>query len=227
MRLSDQKVLEYRDVILRECDVATLDAGSWLNDAMLDFCLKYLEDTTRTDGPRSTECVPPSTCFLMLHGSVDVAASIAESLHLEAWNTIVFSLNNAASLDTPLSGSHWSCLVVTKSDGGTRHIHYDSMGGINDDVAVRMSRRLGEIMPSLCAKLELNATFTRRQENAYDCGMFVLAVAEAYLDSQGDCGMTPSVRGKALETRIRSIGSETAMELRQRMSSAVSQLRRS
>ncbi|CAI7932555.1 unnamed protein product, partial [Closterium sp. NIES-54] len=41
----DAKVLSFGDVLLRECDVATLEPSQWLNDKIIEFYFEYLSRT--------------------------------------------------------------------------------------------------------------------------------------------------------------------------------------
>ncbi|GJP35329.1 hypothetical protein CLOM_g19832 [Closterium sp. NIES-68] len=41
----DAKVLSFGDVLLRECDVATLEPSQWLNDKVIEFYFEYLSRT--------------------------------------------------------------------------------------------------------------------------------------------------------------------------------------
>ncbi|CAI5979071.1 unnamed protein product [Closterium sp. NIES-64] len=41
----DAKVLSFGDVLLRECDVATLESSQWLNDKIIEFYFEYLSRT--------------------------------------------------------------------------------------------------------------------------------------------------------------------------------------
>lgn len=122
----------YGDVVLRQHDISTLQPGQWLNDQAIEFALSRFEGLANRIG---CVVVPPATSQLFLHAP-EVAPSVARDLQLDPsrGKPIVFCLNNATDVTKPLSGSHWSALVVTGSPV-VKHVHYDSLNGVNDRIA--------------------------------------------------------------------------------------------
>ena len=174
-------------IVLHRCDIDTLLPGQWLNDQIIEYALQRLRNASkpRKVGPL-VQTVPPATTQLFLHAP-ELASSVARDLHLDiAAGPIVFCLNNPSDVSRPLSGTHWSALVlVTETRRATwrvRHLHYDSMeGGVNDRIAARLSDTLKAVFGSPEAVLEHVDSFRGRQKNAHDCGVFLLAVARAFM----------------------------------------------
>lgn len=179
--------------VLHQCDIDTVFPGRWLNDQIIEYALQRFGDPSNPGQAEREKkhsvavLVPPSTSQLFLHAP-EVAAGIARDLHLDiSAGPILFCLNNATDVTLPLSGTHWTALVVvTETHGATRkvrHLHYDSMRGrANDHIAERMSDTLRAVFGTRDAALEHVVSLNGRQENAHDCGVFLLAVAQAYTE---------------------------------------------
>ena len=178
------------DLVLHRCDIDTLLPGQWLNDQVIEFALRRIGDSANpgeSNRNGKVVLVPPATSQLFLHAP-DVASSVARDLHLDiSAGPILFCLNNATDVSRPLSGTHWSALVVLTETYGARrqvwHLHYDSMsGGANDHLAERMSDTLKAVFGTPDAGLQQVVSFSGRQKNSHDCGVFLLAVAVAYME---------------------------------------------
>ena len=186
--------LNDNDLVLHRCDIDTLLPGQWLNDQIIEYALRRLRNPGELgrNGTRAAlvQTVPPATSQLFLHAP-ELSSSVARDLHLDiSAGPILFCLNNPSDVSRPLSGTHWSALVlVTETRGArrqVRHLHYDSTcGGANDWIAERMSDTLKTVFGSLDAGLEHVDSFRGRQKNAHDCGVFLLAVAQAYVRGAG------------------------------------------
>lgn len=97
-----------------------------------------------------------------------------EPLKFGTRELVFFALNDNQDSSVPIGGSHWSLLVWSRNEGVLRH--YDSLNGANLNVAEKLMEVLQAHLPPN-AKLESMAC--PRQANTYDCGMVVLAVAQA------------------------------------------------
>ena len=73
------KILSYYDVLLRQCNLDTLQSGNWLDDQVMEFFLTWLEHEVMEGD--EVAFVPPSTTFLLLHsGKMDCVYSLACSV---------------------------------------------------------------------------------------------------------------------------------------------------
>ena len=203
----------YGDLVLHGADIDTISPGQWLNDQVLEFALRWLSERSNSD----LSVVPPSTTHLCLHAPT-VAPSVVNDLRLDPARApgVLFCVNNAADLRRPLAGSHWSALVALRSAGGMRYIHYDSIG-VNNRVAEDLANVLsgcpgfeGSEQPPA---VEHDRSFRGRQQNDSDCGVFVAAVARAYMDVDTR-GSEEGGWEEALGSRLAEISSSSVRELR-------------
>jgi len=205
----------YGDLVLHGADIDTLNPGEWLNDQVLEFALRWLSERSNSD----LTVVPPATTQLCLHAPT-VAPSVAHDLRLDPARApgVLFCVNNAADLTRPLAGSHWSALVAVRTAGSSscRYIHYDSIGVNNrvaEDLANVLSGCPGFQGSERPPAVEHDRSFRGRQQNDSDCGVFVAAVARAYMDVD----MRGSEEGgweEAVGARLAEISSSSVMELR-------------
>ncbi|KAL0369712.1 UNVERIFIED_CONTAM: NEDD8-specific protease 1 [Sesamum angustifolium] len=70
-------------------------------------------------------------------------------------------------------GSHWSLLAFERN--ANVFVHHDSSGGINSAHAKRVYRAVISYTASDAKYVECSST--PRQENGYDCGLYVAAIA--------------------------------------------------
>ena len=175
-----KKVLAYHDVLLYESDVALLTRrDAWLNDTVLHFYLQYL---THTCASSDVLLMDPSVVSCLVHqcDDEDEYVELAQGVgDLATRRLCVLPVADNATLDC--GSSHWSVLLY--SDGRFRHV--DSRAGHNRSAAHRVAvafERLLEAVgrtdghgASVCVEEVADAP---QQPNGYDCGMYVLLVAE-------------------------------------------------
>ncbi|KAL8904690.1 MAG: hypothetical protein Q9207_003109, partial [Kuettlingeria erythrocarpa] len=82
---------------------------------------------------------------------------------------IFLPVNDNSNPAVPGGGSHWSLLVVSVVDGVA--FHYDSLHPANKDEAISTTKKLGILLNKELRFLDLPDS--PRQENGYDCGVFV------------------------------------------------------
>ncbi|KAJ4842569.1 hypothetical protein Tsubulata_038306, partial [Turnera subulata] len=105
---------------------------------------------------------------------------------------ILFAINDSEDFDKPGNGTHWSVLVYDRAKNA--FLHQDSFRGINRAAAVKLYRAVkGFVKPARddasywiygkkkCFRDEPRFCEGRtpQQTNLYDCGLYVLAIAEA------------------------------------------------
>jgi sentrin-specific protease 8 len=89
-------------------------------------------------------------------------------------------VNDNQSFDS--ESSHWSLLVYENQ----RFVHYDSSAGHNTTAAKKIARTFLQLLsasgvdnvPTWSSGLFVNDRDAPQQQNGYDCGMYVLVVAE-------------------------------------------------
>jgi sentrin-specific protease 8 len=116
---------------------------------------------------------------------VDAASAVAYAQdptsirpeHLRDRRIVVLPVNNAAEFGRPDLGSHWSVLVIdATSEGSTRFIHHDSLGGLNLAAAQHLAARMRTVFPDA---QEVENVQTPRQQTGYDCAVYVMAIARS------------------------------------------------
>lgn len=166
----DQVVLSYGDSLLRSSDVALLDAPNWLNDNIIGFIFEFLASTL---APSTTERVallsPDVSQFIKCCGND--AAEFLQPLELPKKDLVLLPVNDNAG--TEAGGTHWSLLAYFHD--GCEFLHYDSAPGTNGPHARLMARNLSSLLGNSRYREEEAPV----QHNSYDCGMYVVCVAQA------------------------------------------------
>jgi len=178
----EDKVLDYHDTLLRVRDVCLLTGPNWLNDAILGFYFSFLQKDKYASLRRSVSFVDASVSFLVANVAEGDVAGILDPLGLQNTEISLFPVSNNEDVEVPEGGSHWSLLVFRKGERGGMDTfeHYDSAGAVNERAA---SGLVAAVTPHLCNsrrhKFTSSPAATPRQDNGHDCGLYVLAVADA------------------------------------------------
>lgn len=215
----DDKILSFGDVVLRRSDLEILSGPHYINDRIIEFCF---QDLAR-DLPNDILLVPPSISFWIAncigHESLEDAVS---PLDLPSKKLVIFTINDNDDVAMAEGGQHWSLLAYYRAKDV--FVHHDSMQGMNGSHAKQLYKRVkGFVGPT--------ATFvegsTPRQENGYDCGLYVVAIAgviarwhlqHAAAASDDDEGhWIPSVRSQ--------VDGSTVNGMRKQILSRINQLR--
>eukprot|EP00246_Nothoceros_aenigmaticus_P005032 TRINITY_DN16843_c0_g1_i1.p1 TRINITY_DN16843_c0_g1~~TRINITY_DN16843_c0_g1_i1.p1 ORF type:complete len:229 (-),score=25.11 TRINITY_DN16843_c0_g1_i1:122-808(-) len=180
----DGPVLSYGPVVLRHLDVDLLKGPHFLNDQIIEFFFHYLTEHNAaasaaegSDKPAPLLLVGPALTFWLLHcpDSDGLKASI-EPMHLPERELLLFALNNNEDVEAAEGGTHWSLLVYSRQ----RNIfeHFDSMSGTNWRQARALFNVIKPVMGPESSSAKLSEPSTPQQENSYDCGVYVMAIAE-------------------------------------------------
>ena len=171
---SNTKVVSYYDVLLRESDVELLRGKYWLNDQCIAFYLEYLRHEGPLQGvPESLLIVGPEPSYLLTTAGSDVAHIVLGPLKFEQKEITLFAMNDNEDVECPNGGSHWS-LAAYHRRTNTIH-HYDSMSGKNSLVSGKLAAALKCYAPNIPKIIHEDCP---QQQNGYDCGVYILAVAE-------------------------------------------------
>ncbi|KAF8653783.1 hypothetical protein HU200_061902 [Digitaria exilis] len=179
----EDRVLSHGDVVLIRSDLAVLRGPRFINDRIIAFYFAHLSADLGDD----LLLLPPSIPYLLsnLPDPASVAA-VAEPLRLASRRLVLLPVNDNADASVPEGGSHWTLLVIdnTTNPSGPRFVHHDSLRGApNLPVACRLADALRPLL--LQGDSRRRATVpvvegpTPRQNNSYDCGVYVMAIARA------------------------------------------------
>ncbi|XP_072258205.1 sentrin-specific protease 8 isoform X2 [Pyxicephalus adspersus] len=165
----DQVVLSYGDSLLRSSDVALLDVPNWLNDNIIGFSFEFLASTLAPPKAEKVAFLSPEVSqFTKCCGSE--VKDFLRPLELPKKDLILLPVNDNAGSEA--GGSHWSLLAYLRRSHGL--LHFDSSPGTNSPHAKLMAKNLNKLLGNPLYQEE-NAPL---QHNSYDCGMYVICVAE-------------------------------------------------
>ncbi|KAM4039005.1 sentrin-specific protease 8 [Anomaloglossus baeobatrachus] len=167
----DRVVLSYGDSLLRSSDVALLDAPHWLNDNIIGFTFEFLASTLAPSTAERVALLSPDVSQFIKCCGKD-APDFLQPLELPKKDLILLPVNDNAG--TQAGGSHWSLLAYFCTV--REFLHYDSSPGTNTPHAQLMARNLSSILGGNPHYREEEAP---TQHNSYDCGMYVVCVAQA------------------------------------------------
>lgn len=163
--------LNFRDAVLYESDIRLFSPPGWLNDACLNFGLRWIE--TQVDDDSILLMDPAVYSFMMLQCiEDDEIKELRTSLRLAEKRSVLIPINDASDFGSH-RGSHWSLISFFRDEGVAEH--YDSLA--TPSVNLAHARRAVE---KLCRVIgvttcEVRGVTTPQQTNGYDCGAYVLA----------------------------------------------------
>ncbi|KAM4747629.1 sentrin-specific protease 8 [Rhinophrynus dorsalis] len=167
----EQVVVSYGDALLRSSDVALLDPPHWLNDNIIGFTFEFLASSLDpSQAQRISFLSPEVSHFIKCCGSE--APDFLEPLDLPNKDLILLPVNDNAGQEA--GGTHWSLLAYVRNV--SLFLHYDSAPGSNARHAHLLARNLSGL---LGGKPEYREEDAPVQHNSYDCGMYVVCMAEA------------------------------------------------
>ncbi|KAG8576301.1 hypothetical protein GDO81_009822 [Engystomops pustulosus] len=167
----DQVVLSYGDCLLRSSDVALLDGPHWLNDNIIGFIFEFLASTLAPSTAKRVALLSPEVSQFIKCCGNDVQEFL-QPLDLPKKDLVLLPVNDNAG--TEAGGTHWSLLAYLRS--AREFLHYDSAPGTNAPHARLMARNLSSM---LAGKPHYREEEAPAQHNSYDCGMYVVCVAQA------------------------------------------------
>ncbi|OWZ07959.1 Ubiquitin1-specific protease [Phytophthora megakarya] len=178
--MATKRVLNYHDVQLYEADVALFAGREWLNDNAINFYLQYL---TQTAASSEVLLLDPAVVSCLLHQcqDEDEYQDLASGVNLTHRRLCAIPVTDNEALGG--ASSHWSLLLY--SDGQFRH--FDSSSGHNQRAAKRVAQAF-ELLLRSAGRRDGDGAASRveevadapQQQNSYDCGMYVLVLAEYF-----------------------------------------------
>lgn len=175
---------------LDESDASLLRPREWLNDSIICYCLERFRRDIHSNSPvmylepaiTYTAAVLRSPAMLREMLSVERVkgspAMIDELLHQQI---VLMPINDKEDPDAHIGGGHWSLLCHRRSAAGAIFEHYDSCSGANRAVALAVAESMGPLLqnrPGVQSRF-VEIEGVPQQCNGYDCGVYVLAFAEA------------------------------------------------
>jgi Ulp1 family protease len=161
---------------MASADFATLDDGEQLDDNVVTFFMEWHRNNLREEDKNKVEIMGASLVALI--SSISEKEDLLEVIRpLDLPNKkVVFAvINNLQEI------GHWSLLVFLPS---RNFYHIDSVCEMNNEIAMTLMVRL-----SLALNLR-NPTFIEkdgtRQDNAIDCGLFVIESSKKTLEQVFD-----------------------------------------
>lgn len=171
----DPVVLSYRDSLLRRSDVSLLEGPHWLNDQVIGFAFEYFcLDRFRALGEAIIFISPEVTQFIKCASCPEELALFLEPLALPSRRWVFLAVNDNSN--QMAGGSHWSLLLYHHSSN--HFAHYDSQNGSNSLHARRIAAKLEPFLGASRKALFMEEPCPP-QQNSYDCGMYVICIAEA------------------------------------------------
>ncbi|XP_061743338.1 sentrin-specific protease 8 [Nerophis ophidion] len=170
----DPVVLSYQDSLLRRSDVSLLEGPHWLNDQIIGFAFEYFaSERFRILGESVVFISPEVTQFIKCASSQEESAVFLQPLDLASRRWVFLAVNN--NCNQTAGGTHWSLLVYHQSSN--QFSHYDSQDRCNSAHARRIASKL-ETMLGAGRKAPFVEEPSPTQQNCYDCGMYVICIAE-------------------------------------------------
>jgi sentrin-specific protease 8 len=162
------------DVSLTSEDIATLAPRCFLSDLIIAFAFQSIGESS----PSSHRFVQPASVFMAACGITGAhLADMFHPLHLDTADVVYLPVNNNDQPSRAYGGSHWSLLQFRRATNSFHH--YDSFGGYNDDVARRIATAFTVALAATEPTTFLLETAAPQQTNSFDCGIFVICIAEA------------------------------------------------
>jgi sentrin-specific protease 8 len=122
--------------------------------------------------------LPGAMTYLILNSPPAEAVALLQTTPFCSSKLTLFAVNNNPNVEYAEGGSHWSLACFAASAEGATLRHYDSAGHINDREAYVLSETLQSSPAAGRNGLRVLSMQTPLQDNGFDCGIYVLAIAE-------------------------------------------------
>ena len=176
-------VLNFNDAVIYGSDLALLQSPTaWLNDACVHFFLEWLQ--ARAQAAPTCKFMDPSVVSFFVHQCTDedeieeFVANTSFPDHGKIFIPVNDSMANAAPWR---GGSHWTLLLIIRSNNGTEYWHFDSVKNSgNGRAANDISQKLGKHCFGGSSRPQVVGATTPQQFNGYDCGLYMLAAVQLF-----------------------------------------------
>lgn len=162
-RLETRRYVDYLlETVLRDLhDINNVAMGELLDDdvitTVMEACQSKHADVLFVN-PCITQCIQFS--------AVDEVRSFLDPLGAKRYANLFFVVNDTGNGSS--RGTHWSLLLLNKP--ANAFCHYDSLKGMNDKVALELSKKLSDYFGTW----QIVDVDCEQQTNNTDCGIYVL-----------------------------------------------------
>jgi len=187
-------VVSWKNVRLTRGDVALFQEGHWLNDACIDFFFEHLTREYHDMSDRLLLLGATTAFWLVNEKEQDDLEKAANSLQLSKKSLIMCPVNDHVDASRA-GGTHWSLLVARRAFSGKELLvfeHIDSMS-LNSQFASHYAKRLDRLdrlatqssddVDKDIEAPQVTEVCAAMQTTSCDCGVYVLAFAEAVLEA--------------------------------------------
>lgn len=175
-KTSNPIVVNFHDSLLRQSDLDELGRSCWLTDSVITFAFEYFSHQQYSVLKHRVAFIGPEvTQFIKCYEHRAELDVFLEPLKLERRDYVFLAINDNISV-TSAGGTHWSLLLFDRSQALVKH--YDSFGDVNRVAAQQVMRKITPYLRCNGVRFE-HERDAPRQQNAFDCGMYVISIAEA------------------------------------------------
>jgi Ulp1 family protease len=171
-------LLSYKDQDIYDRDLCLFEAGRWLNDACINFCLRRMEEEYGNTAHSILLLDPCIASFLFLQcEDEEEYEDLRINYELDRREWLLIPINN--NLEFFGESTHWSLLAVRTIDGCMWH--FDSCRQSNYEAAKLQSKKIRALIKQESSTEIVKAT-SAQQGNGCDCGVYVLLVARTLVN---------------------------------------------
>jgi Ulp1 family protease len=177
-------VLNYNDAVIYGSDLALVQSRSaWLNDACINFFFELTKQRVGKSIP--VTFMDPSVVSFFVHQCIeeDEIKEFVDGASFPVTGKMFIPVNDSMVQSTAWhtrGGSHWSLLLVAKSNKEVQFWHFDSVGNSgNMKAAEEIAGKLGTNCFDISSPTVVQA-ITPPQTNGYDCGIHMLAAVQIF-----------------------------------------------
>ncbi|XP_055297866.1 uncharacterized protein LOC129566183 [Sitodiplosis mosellana] len=188
-------ILIFNGVHIFPFDVDTLDSKELLNDAILDFYMKYLYQVVLAKEQRPKIEIFASTFYQKIMCE-DQDNGVSQDVHIldkdfillpvnlkEHWFLVIvcFPWNIACDFDTIDLKQMPRVIILDSSIGFLKSQHSGFLKKLHLFISKQIARESGRSINDLSARLPTDFVPIAQQSNDYDCGLFLLDFAEKFI----------------------------------------------
>lgn len=151
-------------------DIVDLRSDNFVADGVITKYFNHLSSTKLNDDEVYLADATVSLAYARDASSINVEL-------LRRSRLVLLPVNNSTNFERADMGTHWSLFLIDAINGPPpQFYHMDSLGGLNRSAADRLAAALGAVFPDARGVVEVS---TPRQKNAYDCAIYVMALAKS------------------------------------------------
>ena len=177
---SNEVILEYRDITITRADIDTLAPYSCVGDMIISIQMHILSD-------KYAELVKQQKCFFMTACTsqffqtfpIEMVKESLVSLNLEKIEYVFLPISDVDPMRR--AASHWSLLYAHNLADSLTIFHFDSMNQYNGSVARQLAKKFAALIGK--EQFEYLALPCPTQPNSYDCGVYVMAYCDLFVES--------------------------------------------